>query len=453
MKTLMMTMSRGSLVRNFFHSGIVNQLLKSGIKIVMLTPCPDDPVFRKFQHPNLILEPLIESNDLKLNKFFIEIEKAAIFNKTVHIRYKYRVDGRVPNKIIYLLRLFFLAPLRLIPGIKVLIRALDFWINPEKQHDYLFERYHPNLVFSTAAGGDVSVIKSAKRFGITSVDMPKSWDNLSKFLFNAKADYMIVWSQFMKKQAVKFQGYKENEIIITGAPQFDYYTKRDKLLTREEFCRRFNLDPNKRIILYGSGGGNACDEMQFINLLNYYIKNSQLQNVQVLIRPHLGYRGDMEKYKLAESYKDFVIDKTAKQNEKYKDNWDTSKEHLQYLFNSLYHSDLCINVGSTLTLDTIACGKPVINIDFDVNLNINPNWSTKRLYCTDYLDAIIKSDASWVSKSKEDFLRHLKGILYSTLDEGKKKKKEKMIDYFLYKLDGKSGERIAEFLIKILSSA
>lgn len=443
-------MSRGALIRNFFHSGIVSKLLENGIRVVMLTPYRDDPIFKKYQHPNLILEPLIESTNLKLNKLFIELEKGAIFNKTVHIRYKYRVTGRAPNRIAYFLRLLFLAPLRFIPGIKTLVRALDFRINPERQHDYLFEKYQPDLVFSTAAGGDVSIIKSAKRFGIKSVDMPKSWDNLSKFLYNAKADYMIIWSKFMKEQVLRFQGYKENEVFITGAPQFDYYTKEDKLFSREEFCRRFNLNPDKKIILYGSSGGNCCHEMDYIDLLHNYFKNGQLKNIQVLIRPHLGYRNDAERYKQAENYPDFVLDKTAKTNDTLRDNWDTSEEHLVYLFNSLYRADVCVNIGSTLTLDAIACRTPVVNINFDIRPNISPHWSTKRLYGSDYIDAIVKSGGSWVARSQEEFLQSLKDILERGGDKGKKVEQEKMVNYFLYKLDGNSAIRIVDTLRGII---
>lgn len=436
-------------MRNFFRTGVISQLLENGNKVVVLTPYCGHPVFNEFKHPNLYFEPLIESVNLKWNKFFIEMEKAAIFNKTVHIRYKYRITGRAPNRIIYFLRLFFLAPLRFAPGIKTLIRRLDFWVNPEIQHDYLFEKYRPDLVFSTAAGGDVSVIKSAKRYGVKSVDMPKSWDNLSKFLFNAKADYLIVWSEFMKKRAVEFQGYKEDEMIVTGVPQFDYYTKKEKLLSREEFCRQFDFDPKKKIIFYGSGGGRACREFDYIELLHYYLDNGLLKNVQVLVRPHMGYQGDAEKLAQAKNFNNFVVDATDTADAVFKDRWDTSEAHLNHLFNSLSHADVCVNIASTLTLDASACGTPVININFDVKKDVDPHWSTKRAYKTDYVDAIVKSGGTWMAESEEKFLEYLRGILEENFCLEKKKERASMVDYFLYKLDGRAAERIAVALTRI----
>ena len=144
MKTIMMTISRGSLIRNFFHTGVVSTLLRRGLRVIVLTPYSDDPAFVPYRHQNLIFEPLIESKNLRFNQLFIEIEKGIIFNKTVRARYRYRVAGRIPSRFYFVLRMFFFAPLSLIPGIKSLFRWFDFHVNPERQHDHLIEKYKPD---------------------------------------------------------------------------------------------------------------------------------------------------------------------------------------------------------------------------------------------------------------------------------------------------------------------
>jgi hypothetical protein len=453
MKTIMVTISRGYLIRNFFQSGIIGKLLNEDCRVVVLSPNYDDPeLFKDYQHENLYLEPLIKSTKIRFQKLFRELFKGAAFNQTVHVRYRYRFTGATPNKLLYIPRMLFFAPLRIVPGFKKLIRFIEFKINPQAEHDYLFEKHHPDLVFVTAAGGgdpDTGVLKSSRRFGVKSVIMPKSWDNLSKTLFAAKADVMMLWSPFMRDQAIKFQDYKLDQILMTGVPQFDFYHRKENLLSREEFCQQHNLDPNKKIILYGSTGGNCCEERQFVDLLNKFIQEDKLSNAQVLVRPHLGYVGDLERFEPCEKPGVCVVDRTDKQSNKFKDHWDVSINHVNNLFNSLHHADVCVNMASTLTLDATACNTPAINVNFDVDPNVDPNWSTKRLYKSDYIGAATGTGGTWLTNSSAELLSALKEIL----EENKRKDQgvKKLIDYFVYKNDGQSSKRIVNYLVNLIN--
>jgi len=450
--TIFFTISRGSLIRNFFHTGVVSMLLERGLRVVVLLPeNVDKNYLTEHEHKNLILEPLIDPKNLKFKRLIREFFKGAIFTKTVYVRYKYANCGKNPSKILFLPRMIFLAPLRFVPGFKKFIRWIDFKLNPQPEHDYLFEKHKPDLVFATTAqtDSDVGVLKSAKRFKVPTVDMPKSWDNPSKLLFDVKTDYMIVWSEFMRKQVLSLQGYKEKEIIVTGAPQFDYYTHKENLWTREEFCRKFNLNPQKKIILYGSIGGHYTREVDYVKLIKEFIDNGELSNVQVLIRPHVGYMRDEEKFTEIEGYDGFVVDKTAQKDENFKDKWDTSKNHLPVLFNSLYHADVCINMASTLSIDAILNDTEVININFDIDKTTPFSLSPRRFYISDYIIELMNFDVIRLVKSEEELKQALKAILEQ--GEKREKNKEEFIKYFVYKRDGKAGERIVNNLINIVN--
>lgn len=447
-----MTISRGSLIRNFFHSGVVSKLLEAGARVVVLTPYVGHPIFKRYEHPNLLFEPLLPPRGLRLRKLSTELWKAAVFGKTVRNRYRYRVSGRPPRFSTYLLRMIFFAPLGFLPGLRRLLRELDYRLNPEREHDAVIARHKPDLVFSTAAGGDTSVVKAARRLGIPSVDMPKSWDNLSKTLIQAKADRLIVWSEFMKEQAVRFQDYRPEEISVTGGPQFDYYAHPERLLSREAFCAKFGFDPEKKIILYGSSGGNVCDERSHAELIAKAISSGAIPDAQLLIRPHLGYLGDAERFAGLEVPGLVVIDRTDKQDPAMRDRWDVSEEHQKNLFNSLHHADVCVNVASTLTLDSIACGTPVVNVNFDVK-PASVHWSTKRLYGTDYIDAIVKAGGSFVETDADSFIGRLTAILAGGKDDGRMRERRAMIEHFLYRVDGKSAERIAGTLLALAGAS
>ena len=449
-KTLFITISRGSLIRNLFHTGVVARLIDAGVRVVVLTPYQDAPeLFKEFKHENLYIEPLFLSQGEKLRGFLKELCKGVVFNTTVYARYRYSIGThQEPSRLLFPFRLFFFAPLRYIPGARTGIRLLHSFINPLAAHDYLFEKYKPTLVFNTAAGADCGVLKSAKRFGVPTVDMPKSWDNVSQALFPTKADFLVVWNDFMKRKRLEFKGYTDDEIIVTGIPQFDFYVKKDGLLSREAFCAKHGFDPKKKIILYGSAGAELFDETKHVLLIHEFMKQRKLPRANILVRPHFGYPGDVERFSILEQYDGIVVDKSDKQNHALRDHFDTSKEHVYNLFNSLYHADVCVNVASTLSLDAVACGTEVLNFDFDAEQAGNPNTSVGRLFVSDYVRNLMDSGGTWLAKNKEDFLEFLCAIL----EEGKKKPKEKLIEDFLYKNDGESAERLAWALLKILDS-
>ncbi len=255
----------------------------------------------------------------------------------------------------------------------------------------------------------------------------------------------------MKEQAVRYQGYQPEEVIISGAPQFDQYATKEGLLSRKEFCKRHGFDPNKKIILYGSTGGHCFSEADYLLLIQEFKEKGYLKNAQILIRPHLGYVGDVNKFEKLEKYEGFAIDRTDKQSDKFKDHWDISKSHLSNLFNSLYHADICINIASTLTLDSLFSNTEVININFDVQKDIDSNQSVKRFYKADYIEAVTSFGATWLVESKEDFFEALVGIVEKDLKKDAETKK-KMIEYFTYKNDGQSARRVADSLMRLINN-
>jgi len=449
MKTIFITITRGGLIRNLFRTGVINRLLEKGLRVVILTPYYKTPeLFQDFQHKNLFIEPLHWDQEEKFRGFIKEMCKGAVFNSSVYARYRYSIGTpKEPNKFFFPLRMIFFAPLRIIPGAKRFIRRAYSIVNPLRAHDYLFLKYKPDLVFNTAAGGDCGVINSAKRFGVRTVDMPKSWDNPSQALFNTKADYLLVWSDFMKRKAVELQGYADDEVIITGIPQFDFYARKDGLLSREEFCKKHGLDPGKKIILYGSAGAKLFDESQYVSLVRQFMDDGGLEKSSILVRPHLGYKGDVDRFLALEGQVDIVIDKTDKQNHALRDHFDTSIEHVHNLFNSLYHADVCVNVASTLSLDAIACGTPALNFNFDIDSSIESHKSIKRLFTSDYVKDLMATEGTYLAKNKEEFLNMLKAIL----EKEEKKNTQKTIDQFMHKLDGKSAQRITDALLQILN--
>jgi CDP-glycerol glycerophosphotransferase (TagB/SpsB family) len=175
------------------------------------------------------------------------------------------------------------------------------------------------------------------------------------------------------------------------------------------------------------------------------MRRGELAFANILVRPHLGYRGDADRFTTLEDEGKVVVDKSDKQNHKLRDHYDTSIDHVYNLFNSLYHADVCVNSASTLSLDAVACGTEVVNFNFDAGPVSRKNNSIKRLFVSDYVRELMDADGTWLVKNKKEFIDALKGIL----EKGEQKDSKKMINTFMYKTEGKSAERITDVLIRI----
>ena len=437
---------------NFFHSGVISRLLDAGLRIVVLTPNYKDPsLFSAYAQERLILEPLLSSPPSVTRRILQELMRAVIFNDTVKARFTYRIASDTdPSPWLYAPRMYLFPLFRFFPFARPLLRFLALMFDPQREHDHLFERYQPDLVFSTTPhdDADASVLKGARRFEVRTICMPKSWDNLSKILFSVKTDQMMVWGRYSKRIACRLQGYADTEVITTGAPQFDYYANPGYLIPRDDYCSSHSLDPNKPYILYGSSGADMCDEASFVELLKEYVYRSGRGNMQVLIRPHVGYKRDADQFARFENDKRFSLDRTERQDPRLRDNWDTSTYHLSNLFNSLKHAAVCINVASTLTIDSTLCGTPVINLRFDPDAKVDKKRrSVLRLFETGYIKDALSMGATWVVGSKKELFFALDEILHKP--SSKNDERIRLIEEFAFKNDGRSAERVADAIISV----
>lgn len=64
-------------------------------------------------------------------------------------------------------------------------------------------------------------------------------------------DLVLGWGQ-LQKDIFTERGYPEERFIKVGAPKFDAYKNYLPMLSREQYCQLFGLDPNRKIALFAS---------------------------------------------------------------------------------------------------------------------------------------------------------------------------------------------------------
>jgi hypothetical protein len=124
-----------------------------------------------------------------------------------------------------------------------------------------FDRVAPSLVLVASPGHywlDHFVLDEARRRGIPSACVVLSWDNLySRGPMCRRPDYLMVWSEEMRRQAIEVHQFPAERITVVGPLQFCFYaepvTPGETALMRS----RVGLGPTEPFAAYVCGARTA----------------------------------------------------------------------------------------------------------------------------------------------------------------------------------------------------
>ncbi len=81
----------------------------------------------------------------------------------------------------------------------------------------------------------------------------------------------------MRKEAIDLQGIPAERIIETGTTVHDAFANAERFGSRSENLRRLGLDPERRLILYGTNhGGSFRDEVEVVKRVAEWVENDEL---------------------------------------------------------------------------------------------------------------------------------------------------------------------------------
>lgn len=323
-------------------------------------------------------------------------------------------------------------------------------------HDYCkkyFDEHNPDVVFSTsvAAKFDIEVMKEAHKRGIKTVSMPRVWDNITTKFYRFVPDKLLVQNKLMKRGAYKYQNINPEKVSVCGFPQFDWYRRKDILQSREDFFRSINLDPGRKLIVYGSSTVWSPDDISnntgklMIDMVQS--KERLITPSSLLIRAHFSnaHRDALKHFKNMQhvrvdsnfSITDFFLEKCDP----------NTKEIIQFV-NTLYHADVVVVTCSTLALDAICLDTPVVNLAFMSAYDKFGKDVSYIMYNHDHYQPIMKIKATDLAYSEEELVEQINNCLLHP--EHKREERKKVLDILCYKVDGKSSERIANEVLKMI---
>lgn len=274
-------------------------------------------------------------------------------------------------------------------GIKK-IRSQIFTL--ERKTDYYkncletLKREKPAMVFCTnqRTVSAIGAILAAQDLGIPTATFIFSWDNLPKATLVLEPDFYFVWSEHMKRELLHYYPFvNENQIFVTGTPQFETHTYQRNIDSREAFLKKYNLDPNKKYICYsGDDITTSPNDPQYLEDTVNAVKelNAQGQHLGIIFRRcPVDFSDRYDKVLAANTDIITPIDPKWKKMGGY---WNTilpTIEDVDLQMNTIAHTEMVINLGSSMVFDYISYQKPCAYLNYDVKSDLKA-FPVKKIY-------------------------------------------------------------------------
>jgi hypothetical protein len=245
----------------------------------------------------------------------------------------------------------------------------------------------PKLVFCTNQRHTSSIapILAAQELGILTATFIFSWDNLPKATMVLETDYYFVWSEYMKKELQFYYPYiKSEQVFITGTPQFEAHYDEEKKMSKDVFFEMNGLDVNKKYICYSGDDVTTCpDDQQYLGDVAAAVKelNKKGYNLGIIFRRcpvDFSKRYDT----VLEKYSEIIVP-LAPLWENKGDNWGVTLptiRDMELQVNTIAHSEMVINLGSSMVFDFATNNKACGFINYDVRHKVKKDWFVEKIY-------------------------------------------------------------------------
>lgn len=444
-KTIFITCFFNLSVRNILGTEFFKYLSRDeGLRIVLLVPQGKADLFRKeFGKENVLIEE-VKFRKLSFFNLLFHLLSWNLLNTPSKKFHRWMSLKKGEGRTAYFLKSFlaFLGRSRFIIR---LFRWLDYILVKKGSYDYLFKKYQPSLVFATDMQdlrvqemSDTYLVRAARKLGIKSIGMSRSWDSITtKGLLRTLPDVLVVQSETIKGQVIKYHAVASKNIEVIGTPHYDTYLNRSRT-SRQDFFSCIGLDPNKKLILLCAPSDMWTGDKELIPaLLQVFAELGE----QTIVRFPLFGGFDVSDFKKPPSMVYDMPKNVSKLEESFLDLKDD--DHLADL---IFHSDVVITGPSSIILDAAIFNKPVVLIGFDETKR--SLWQNiARYYEYEHQKQTIKEGGFKIAKSKADLINLVQHYL-DFPNEGRKER-EKVAQSVLDPSNFRQGGVLNEILRKL----
>lgn len=447
MKTIFITCFFNLVARNILETDFFKKLRsRPDLRVILLAPEKKGDFFRKeFGGGNVVVEEVPARPMSKLNLLFHVLSWNLLRTKSKKI-HRLVQFGKDNSYVKYFLN----SALSWFGGWPIIRKTFRYFdgLIPSGGFDPLFDRYRPDLVFATDIQdlrvqelSDTHLIRAARRRGVFSVGMSRSWDSMTtKGLLRTLPDLIVVQTDNIKNQTVHYHSVPGDRVGVVGVPHYDAYINGGRT-PRVDFFKKIGLDPKKKLVFFAPPSDIWTGDK---NLNPFLFKTIASTGEQAVARFPIFGELDLGNFMKPEN---MVFDRPSNS-----DNLAESllaKKDDAHFADLLYHSDVVVTGPSSVILDASLFNKPTILIGFDGE-KIKPYWQRlSRYYDYEHQEAAIRMGELRIAKNGAELVEYIK----EGLDQPKsgEEGRRRLANSFCRNLDGRSGERLANIIINALS--
>lgn len=389
--------SHGFASRMLTQTNLLGRLRESGLSVALIAPDRNDPVLAAYcSKHDIRLEEFAPrthwfSDDyLYKRRYYLEDIRSnpAVWEKHLAATRFHR--ARNPFK--RLRPHWYYLMYRLIPHFPS-IRA-RFQRKEERrlrapEAEGLLKKLRPRKLISTypVSLPEALLLHHARRDpGIETWIHLLSWDNITcKGRFVATADQYIAWGPVMRDELKAHYGVGDDRIHVCGVPHFDLHRDSRAAALRPEVLTALGLDPTRPyVVLAMSSPRFAPNEIDIVEWLAGKVGDGAFGNLQLLVRPHpqnvTGNLADASwlprlqalagRAGIGVAFPKLVQSRLR---------WSLQEVDMLELAAMLSGAAAVINSGSTVSIDALMHGKPVLITSFDADRQRDYWDSARRL--------------------------------------------------------------------------
>lgn len=357
-------------IRDFVHTGTLGQLLQiPRIRLQIYTQNPDLPEFDAIRSDRVRIIELVEPQASRIEQLLKTIYPLLFHDTFYYIQQV--MAGSLPK------RLFArtLVAVRRLVGTRRMLRwyaRLLLATAPRSTHDRI--EGDPDLVLATRStinSLDYGLLVEAARRGLPQLTAASSWDNFTtKGFFPFPVVRTIVWNRKMRDELVDIFDVPPEEIVIAGYPRLRLLERgADAFDDAASYLAEIGLPQYRRFVLYSASyagltrvaGVDAPREYALIREVAEQLSTVLPSDTCILVRLHpFSQAQDEAFFAGVPGLHVFVPGRGDRYVERVMSVADEA-----HLSAQLRLSEAVVSMASTMTIDALALGRPILNVAFE----------------------------------------------------------------------------------------
>ena len=357
-------------IRDFVHTGTLEQLLAiPGLRMQIYTQNPDLPEFDSIRSDRVTIIEMMEPDASRFEQILKTIYPLLFHDTFYYIQHV--LSGSLPKRLLAR----SLVGLRRLIGTRRCLRLYArLLLSAARRHGPDQIVGTPDLVLATRStinSLDYGLLVEAARRGLPQLTAASSWDNFTtKGFFPFPVLRTIVWNRKMHDELVEIFDVPPDEITIAGYPRLRLLQRGAAAFDNAAaYLAEIGLPQYRRFVLYSASyaeltrvpGVAAPREYQLIREVAQRLSAELPEDTGILVRLHPFSQAQDEAYFAAvPRLHVFVPGRGDRYVERVMSVADEA-----HLSAQLRLSECIVSMASTMTIDALAMGRPILNVAFE----------------------------------------------------------------------------------------